>query len=528
MLDPEDITGGGGAIDTGDQGESYTPPDQTPPSTAGGAIDTSDNSGAAPVVPPAQNQQQGGYAIDTGDNSGAAPVVNPQQPQQSPAPGSANSPSYGPLAGAADMIKKLLGGEGALNPALLDDATKKIDPHGKMTPADRQVAAIHTAYEQHGPDAAMAILQANRVAYGTKAAFARTALTGTQQKPPDLNAAIQAANQAQENLPDGSNVTFSHNGDGVIATAKFPGSDKVVTFNLTVPQFSQFLDVGKDGQFDKMMDVSAPAMLQRLVNTAAGPGAPAQSDAPQQPAAQPQPKAGKQPYKWGRLPDGSMAPSAVDLSGGQETGPREPATNEELGLRDKELEGKSRAMFPNISQETQRQQWMAQQEGEEAKRQNAVDVASEKGKNDIEKAKVTGTGNLEREKVRAQGGVDKAEVYSAGKVQQVQQKLAEMAKAEEGKKDRAKYAAKAHALNAKIAAGGYNSLDDDEKKIFKQIADYTDTPQAAAPKAATPQAPTPKAAAQPSGADQQAMAWAKANPNDPRAAQIMQKLNGAQ
>jgi len=515
-----------------------------------GAINTSgsdpnDNSGAAPVAaPPPAPQQQGGFAIDTSDNSGAAPVAGPPQ-QQSPSPGSVNSPSYGPLGGVADKIKKLLGGEGALNPALLDDATKKVDPDGKMSPADRQVAAIHTAYEQHGPDAAMALLQANRVAYGTKAAFARTALLGNAQKPGDLNAAIQAANQAQENLPDGSNVVFSHGGrNGITATVTMPGSSKPLSFNLSPTQFAQYLDVGKDGQFDKLMDVTAPAMLQRLVQANAGQpigdgglnGNRPQSErtdipfgvnkpaagAPQSADQGQQDQGGKKPYKWGE-----NSPGSVDLSG-ETSGPRKPATNEELGIRDKELEGRARAMFPWASQETQRQQWMAQEEEKEAERENKLGVAAETGKNKIKVAEATGRSRENVAQTAAGAKVESSKNYSEAKIKQGQDRLAAAIAAEEGKNARSDAARAGRALNAKIAAGGYNSLTDKEKATFEKFL----TPEAQAPQAPTPKAATPGATApaksQRSAKDQQAMAWAKANPNDPRAAQIMQRLNGAQ
>lgn len=449
-----------------------------PPAT--GAIDTSgsdpnDNSGAAPVAAP-----QG--AIDTSDNSGAAPVVAPQA-QQAPAPGSVNSPSYGPLAGVADKIKKLLGGEGAVNPQLLDQIAQKSDPTGQMSPADKQVAAIHDAYTKQGPDAAMALLQANRVAYGTKAAFARTALQGTAQKPADLKAAINAANQAQENLPDGSNVIFSPNGrSGVIAVAQMPGSKKSVQFNLSIPQFADFLDVGGNGQFDKLMDTSAPAMLQKLAQAnAGGAQAPApQTSSPAQPQAQAAaPAAPKKPYNWA-----GNNPSAVDLSG--ETSPRAPATDEQRGIRDPELEGQAARMFPNASQDKQKQQWIAQQEQQEAGRQNAIDVASEKGKRALDVAKATGTGRVQAAQATAQGRVTASENYSKAKVDAANAKMSEALKLDEAKNGRNSANIAGRALNAKIAAQGYNSLSDPEKKVFAKFLEGGQ--QQAAPAAAQPQA----------------------------------------
>lgn len=489
-MDPdENLAASGGAIDTSDPGTPPSSPGSPPP----------DNSGAAPVAAPQQAQG----AIDTSDNSGAAPVT-PPQPQPPAAPGSANSPSYGPLAGIGDAIKKLLGGEGAISPQLLDTVAQKADPSGKMTPADRQVMAIHQASQTQGDDGALAILQANRVAYGTKAAFARTALMGTPQKPGDLNAAIKAANQAQENLPDGSNVLFSPAGHGgVVAVVQFPGSKKTVQFNLSTPQFAQFLDVGKDGQFDKLMDVSAPGMLQRLAQANAGGAAP---QAPGAPAGNAERQTGdqnatnltgggkQQPYKWGRLPDGSQAPDALDLSG--ETSPRKPATDEQLGLRDNELEGKSRAMFPWASQEQQRQRYMSQQEDQEAGRQNNVDVATEKGKAANEVAKTNWGGRVEAQKIKSASDVEKSQNYSKGRVELGLAKIQAAAQAEYAKNGRSKDFVAAKLLASKIAASGPNSLNDREKAAFEQympaVPAGAQAPQAKTPQASTqyPSAPT--------------------------------------
>ena len=250
-----------------------------------GAIDTSDdNSGAAPVAAPSPGQPTPGMT-PAQDDSGTSPAAPGAAPGgQSAEPTLGNAPPSGPLGGVGKRIIAYLMGGDAAHPDTLDQLGKQVDPEGRMTPADRNLASLDAVYDKGGPQAAWPILQANRVAYNAQTAFAKTALQGTPQKPADLDAAIDAANKAQGNVLDGSNVNFSQNRNGgVTATVTMHGTSQQHQIDLTPQQFGQFLDVGGDGQWDKIMDQSAPATLHRLARStpaqAGAPGAQAQGPA---------------------------------------------------------------------------------------------------------------------------------------------------------------------------------------------------------------------------------------------------------
>jgi hypothetical protein len=72
-------------------------------------------------------------------------------------------------------------------------------------------------------------------------------------------------------------------------------------------------------------------------------------------------------------------------------------------------------MFPGITQQTQRDQWMASQEDKDLDRTNRVDVAAEKGKNDIEKAHIAAGAHVQGAEATAKARVDAAGLYSGAK-----------------------------------------------------------------------------------------------------------------
>jgi hypothetical protein len=220
---------------------------------------------------------------------------------------------------------------------------------------------------------------AGRVAYGKKTTFARTALLGTNGKPPDLKAAVDAANQAHENLPDGSNIWFSPNGSkGVIAAAQLPGSKKTVQFNLSLPQFSQFLGVGKDGQSDKLMDVSAPAMLQRLAQarlpTTTGDDPPAQN-----PKAKSQHQAEADGGGFGSLSDAMAKVKQEDAD--KRMGITNQMSDEEKKkarkkyLQEQEWQRQAMEAYPWVSQSDERNAFINKRRNQAAQMQNRIDIA---------------------------------------------------------------------------------------------------------------------------------------------------------
>lgn len=391
-----------------------------------GAIDTgddtmqaaqSDNSGAPPVSP----QTPG-----AGDNSGqpAIPPPNMGAQQQDGAVPGFNPQGNGPLAPAARGVKSIISylmGSDAAHPDQIDQAGAKIDPHGQMPPADRNLLAIDQAREQGGDQAAWALMQANRVAYNAQTAFAKTALQGTQQKPADLKAAIDAANKAQANVLDGSNISFAASPQGAVtATVTMAGTQQAQTVNLTPQQFGQFLDVGGDGQWDKIMEHSAPATLQRIASSGGGQASPQgpqgasrmdQWQPVQKPAAaQAQPQA---PQAAPQTPQTNFGktPSTVNLSGSNDQqAPQGDKTN--YGA---ELEARAFRMFGGDQQK--RDQWMAAQEEKELVRKNAVDVAAEKGKWADKRAETAGGYHVQGAQITADARVEGAKLYSGAKLE---------------------------------------------------------------------------------------------------------------
>lgn len=389
----------------------------------GGAIpDDDDNSGAAPVV--ASDQ----------DNSGAAPPVadaqTPQPPEedpggarlqaiadagkQTPAEGIANFP------GSVKRIASYLMGEGAADP----QTAKKFElgvqhEYPGISRDDAALLAVQKAFELGGPQAAWQMVQFNRTAYNAKQSFAESALRGVPGKPADPHAAADAATQAASHVLDGSSAQFTADQQGFItATVKMPGSDVSQTYRLSPQQFLQYANVGKDGQWDKVMEMGGvPGTLQRIVGT---PGQ-AQGALP---------KAGGNQAAGGQdaSQDGQEAPEVAT----NENDPDQrraklkqllgdwPISDADMNSGyDPETIARGYARFGHgMSQNAERNEWMAQQEEKGLERENKVNVASEKGRNDIEKARVTGTARTEAAGIAGQSRENVAKTTSAGRVEQ--------------------------------------------------------------------------------------------------------------
>lgn len=458
---------------------------------AAGAIDTSDdNSGAAPVTPlPQSSAQPGAIETPVEDDSGTSPPAQaqaaPQQPPEQNGPG--GSPPSGPLAGIGRKIVSYLMGDGAAHPDTLEQIAKQVDPEGKLPPADRNLLAFDKIRDTKGDSAAWSILQANRVAYNAQTAFAKTALTGTQQKPADIGAAIDAANKAQANVLDGSNVSFAHHGSGVTATVNMHGTTQPQVIQLSPQAFASWLDVGGDGQWDKVVQNSAPATLQKLSQQypaqqtgAATVGAPAQARQAR-PAAAPQPA--PQPAPQGGGDDDNEAPAAPqapqqaaqaapprqaqarDVTAGDQ--PALPGTHDAQGHSlqgnkqpdtnyGEELEARADKMFGpagNTATTKEREQWMSAQEQESEKLKNNVEVATEKGNKANERARITGSSRNEGESIKAGAKMEAAKTYSAGRQAAAMAKIAQEQAREEAINGRSNKSIAMAALRTKVGTG---------------------------------------------------------------------------
>lgn len=451
------------------------------------AIDTSgDESGASPVAP------------QPADDSGAAPVADRQSQSTGEQPGW-NPQGSGPLAGPARGVKRIIAmlmGEGG-DPAAVKQAAIQADPQGQMSPGDRNIVAVAQATQQGGEAAGWKLAQGNRVTYNPKAAFAYAALTGNAQKPPDLRAAIDAANQAMPHVLDGSDVTFQPGQTGVTATVKMPGSSQVQQINLTVPQFKQFLDVGRDGQWDRLMETGIPATLQRL-SRVNGPAADPASQAAQANRAQPAqaPQAPKTNF--------GKTPSTLNLSGSDNV---QPPAEDNSGI-DPEIQKRANTLYPSISQQDQRNHYMGAEHSREAEMENKINVEEQRGKFKVDAADTTG-----------QHRENAAKTFSEGRVKAALANLQAHIHQQEMAGVRNQRTLQEKALATIVMTGG--KMSPQQKAMWDQITTATPEPQAAPQQQ---QAAPKQQSQQTSDKDQQALAWAKANPADPRAAQIKQRL----
>lgn len=342
-----------------------------------------DNSTGTP--PPAAQQAQGDsgavgeQAIPTGDDN--ALPEGPAQPQQPQGP-----QRFGPMA----KIVSYLMGEGAVPPQVLQQAADQVDPESGMSASDRNVMVVHDAATRGGQDAAWKIMQANRVAYNAKQAFAYAALNGTQQKPGSVTAAVDAANQAAEHVLDGSNAHFMvSQGGQITATVKGADGGPAQVFDLTQDQFRQYLNVGGAGQWDRQMQ---PGGIQAtLTKLAAGPQ---RSDAPTEARA-------------ANTQQDQQDPSTTRQGQFRMTSPGEEQYDETL-------QRKAWGMFPGAGSTKERAEWLASQEQNQDKLQNAVDVAKEKGINTTRAAQIRADAVEKQQKLRNEGATAVAGIRLEG------------------------------------------------------------------------------------------------------------------
>lgn len=469
------------------------------------AIDTDDdNSGAAPV------------AAQPDDNSGAAPVAAPQQSaiDTEDQPGF-KSQGVGPLAPVGRGIKHIisyLSGMGAANPNELQQAAAQVDPQGQLSPDDRNILAVDRASQSGGPEAAWKLVQSNRVAFNAKQAFGYAAINGNGQKPPDLNAAIDAANQAGQHVLDGSSVQFAPSQGGVTATVKMPGSTQPQQINLTTDQFKQYLNVGGDGQWDRLMENTIPATLQRLSQSQGQPGQ------QQRPVYNPVARDAQRPAPPQKSNFGKT-PSTLNLSGNDNV---QPPAEDNSGI-DPQLQNRANTLFPSASQGDERNRYMASDIGRSEELQTRRDVAEQQGINSVNAARARNEGLEAVAKTKAGAWQYASDQKLAAAKQQIAAKIAQNQSTNANQSE-------THALKLAqtLILAGKPVPPDLQKYLDKlpgaaQTGLNTNAPQGQqAPQQQA--APQPQQRSQLSPHDQQALSWAQANPNDPRAAKIKQKL----
>jgi len=351
---------------------------------------------AAPQLAPEE-------AIPTGE-PGQVPMPRPRQPQ-----GIAEIAADGKPNPIRRIVSYLMG-EGAANPQEMAAATSQLDP--AMQPSERNLLAVEQAAKQGGTEAAWKIVQGHRVAFNAKQAFGYAALNGTQQKPPDVNAAVDAANQAQSHILDGSDVQFSATPQGVTATVS--GADgQPSQINLTPDQFRRYLNVGADGQWDKLMQAGVPAALQKIASAQGG-----QTRISQQRPLQPRQREAidtnlnaPSPQRSGSTrvaPPGQAigeTPSTLNLSGND--APRDMSPPD-LGYSPQN-EARARDMYPWASQQPQQRQAVAGMTARKDEMENKLNIAKEGAQGKVQAADVRGEHGTDQQRLKNVGAQGVAE-----------------------------------------------------------------------------------------------------------------------
>lgn len=214
-----------------------------------------------------------------------------------------------------------------------------------LPPGNQNLMALDAAVQKGDTREAIALMQGNRTAFNATQATAFAAINGVQGKPADINYAIDAANKAEQHILDGSNVKFAHAAGGKItATVTMATGGQPQTIPLTVDQFKQFLNVGIN-HWDRLMNQTVPATLRQIAegrSMIVGPEPQAQAGKTASPAGE---TGGDQPAR----PGANQKSWSDQQAEGDQNG---------YGV---ELEKRSRAIYPDVGHEAERQQWMAAQ-----------------------------------------------------------------------------------------------------------------------------------------------------------------------
>lgn len=328
---------------------------------------------------------------------------------------SSASPTAGLLANAEDTapvqgIRKLasyLTGSGATPPQEAARAVAEIkrnDPG--ISDDDANLLAVMQANQMGGPAAAWGMVQYNRSAYNAKQAFAMAALNGVDGKAGDIMAAAQAASQAGTHVLDGSGVVFTAAPEGITATVTDPETRQRQQYRLTPEQFKEYLDVGKQGQWDKVMAQGIGGTLARISQAAGGSAAPP-AQAQQVPAVADQ----SQQSNFGKTP------STLDLSGGAAKGDLrgyKPVDYSAIDDPKASLVERANQLFPSVSQQDQRAAWISAQEDKEAERENKLGVAEAGNKAKERIAAIQGGARTEAASTRANSEVQKQTIRTGG------------------------------------------------------------------------------------------------------------------
>lgn len=129
------------------------------------------------------------------------------------------------------------------------------------SPGMVKLATLAAAKQQGGTSLAWRIMQKYRKQYDAGRSFALAALTGSQQKPGNLQASVDAINKVYADVPDGKDVNFKVVGNAIVATVSNSDGTGTKRIPLSVQEYAQFLQ-GRGSQFDHLMDLGVESTLK--------------------------------------------------------------------------------------------------------------------------------------------------------------------------------------------------------------------------------------------------------------------------
>lgn len=369
----------------------------------GGAVDDDDATPTIPTDDAAQDDAQD--AADTQSAPAAGGAQPPSQDQGQAQPGfvPGGAPGLGQqVNGGVKKIISYLMGQGAADPQTaktFEQGVKHENPG--ISDDDANLLAVHKAGEMGGPAAAWAMVQYNRMGYNAKQSFAKAALNGIDGKTGNAQAAAQAATQAGAHILDGSSTIFTAmpGGQGFTAAVKMPGTDRTVNFQLNNDQMNQWLDVGKEGMWDKVMEEGGtPTALQRITASAPNNAQAATATQPQGGVGTPPAAAGgddqfnasiknanednqdpeeypdNEPNPNANMPTNvGKTPSSINLSGSDRQVSTLAPKKYSYG---QDLEAQGKARFPGAEDEGKRQEFMSGQQNQRSTRINELGKAA--------------------------------------------------------------------------------------------------------------------------------------------------------
>lgn len=309
------------------------------------------------------------------------------------------------------LVSYLMGADAA-HPQELEASSQGADPSGQLPASARNVLAVQQAAGgEGGPDAAWKLVQGHRVAFNAKQAFGYAALNGTAGKPPDIEAAIDAANKAQSHVLDGSEVRFTRSPQGVTATVISPeGQPQHIP--LSPDQFRAYMNVGGEGQFDKLMQNGIPAAIQRLASQ--DTASRVNRQLPQRPQAQ-APQQQGEAIATGVRPEGESANSESSTAAPDPKSQASKTSAAEAGPGySRQLEERASRIFPWISQAQQKEAWLAQQSAREDENENKLNIAKEGVYGRVSAAGVRGDSTVRAQELKNEGGANIQEIKNKG------------------------------------------------------------------------------------------------------------------